>query len=340
LIGITGTNGKTTTKELLKTVLSQKYKVSATAGNYNNHIGVPLTILATTKDAEILIVEMGTNQPGDINKLCEIATVDHGLITNIGAGHLEKLGNLQGVLNEKRALFDHVKKRNKGTFFLNLADPYLNQLIEELGECIAYDQSFCSIGEITWSSDENGFLKYTLHSENENITGTTALVGDYNRENISVVITVADFFEVPIEAIIEGIASYVPSNMRSQIQKTERNTLIIDAYNANPSSVKAALRSFIASGVTGKNVILGDMLELGEMAEQWHNEILEMLSVFPKDQVVLVGPIYNRLAKNQFPAYLSAADLKASEKLDKWTNCEILIKASRGIGLEKILDQL
>ncbi len=340
ILGITGTNGKTTSKEIMVCALSPSFKVWATQGNYNNHIGVPLTILNAPSDTEFIILEMGTNGPGDIEELCQIGAPNHGIITNIGAGHLEKLINLQGVLNEKRALFDCVNDRESGIFFMNLDDPYLNQLLEEVTDCIGYRVNDTPAGEIIWDQSDTPFLHYTLQNDDVSLAGCTQLTGDYNRSNIAAAITIADYFAVPITAIVKGIASYCPSNMRSELRETEHNTVLLDAYNANPSSVKAAILSFSQTEAKHKKIILGDMLELGEDSLRWHQEILDLIKEWSPENVILIGQYYTKLKGHHWRTFPSVALALTDAVFDEWREQTILIKGSRGIGLEKLMSRL
>ncbi len=341
VIGITGSNGKTTTKELLVSILSSKYKVAATKGNYNNHIGVPLTILAVDKDAEVLIVEMGTNQPGDIEELCEIASPTHGLITNIGAAHLEKLGSEEGVFIEKRELFNKVKNSN-GVFFLNKGNDFLSSLTGSSEQNKPYDSTGGSYGTITISKIPSAYLSMDVTSAGANsemIHLETYLSGSYNIENISAAIEVGHHFDVSLDQMAKAISSYHPDNMRSQIVETDRNRVILDAYNANPSSMSHSLTAL--SKETGECLaIIGDMLELGVKSAEYHIEIVAKLKQLSIKEAILIGPIFNSVQSREYDQFLNTQELMESGKLDEITGKTILIKASRGMKLESVLPYL
>ncbi len=342
VIGLTGSNGKTTTKELLVSVLSTKFQVSATLGNYNNHIGVPLTLLNATRASELLIVEMGTNQPGDIKELCEMSCPDYGLITNIGSSHLEKLGSVQGVFNEKRYLFDYVIE-NGLHFFLNVGDPFLASLDDISEKNSNYNAEGGSFGELKLAKKTKDRLLSFIWTtrEKKDVLLTTSLSGRYNQENIAAVLQVAAFFGISPTAIGEAIAAYIPDNMRSQIIESEKNTILLDAYNANPSSMLASIKSLMSEHHQSKLFfILGDMLELGEKEKHLHREIVDFLELHGVKEAVLVGEIFSALGKLQYPTYINTQALIESKTLDQISNKVILVKASRGIKLERIISIL
>ena len=335
---MTGSNGKTTTKELLVAVLSQRYRVAATSGNYNNHIGVPLTLLATSQDAEILVLEMGTNQPGDIEELCVIGDPTHGVITNIGDAHLEKLIDREGVLEEKGALHRHVLKAKKGTFFIYDDDPYLSRLLTpDRDSAIPYGSK--TSYHITSVNTSIGLSDITIALDGEEIHIQTSLTGQHNVQNVLTAAVVAHHFGITGEKITEGIASYEPTNMRSQIKLTDRNRLLIDAYNANPSSMSASIKT---ASMTKERVvfILGDMLELGEKSYKFHEEIIEEIGRLGVSDVIVVGPVFAKAVGDKYLAYQHVEDLVDSGHLSTIHNALVLIKGSRGIQLEKVLDHL
>ncbi len=337
VIGITGSNGKTTTKELLYAVLSTQYKVSATKGNYNNHIGVPITLLNADPDAEILIVEMGTNQPGDIDELCDLGVPNHGIITNIGASHLEGLVSKEGVYQEKRRLFDHVHAID-GTFFLNLSDELLCDIKNTSNNTIDYHAYKGAYGELTIVDSDNEHLTLKLDFEQETYDIKTQLSGDYNIENISACLAIGYHFDVSTKEAILAIESYRPSNMRSQVIHSKKNVIVLDAYNANPTSMKASVLTF-EKDERHVLMILGDMLELGEKSEQYHREVADLLTSLGL-KAILVGRAFAKLDNSAFQTFDNVHELIDSDELSKIEDHHILIKASRGVQLEKIVPYL
>ena len=306
IIGITGTNGKTTTKELLATVLSTKYNLHYTQGNLNNQIGVPLTLLQITRAHELAIVEMGASHPGDIKELVDIAEPNCGLITNVGRAHLEGFGSFEGVQRTKKELYDYLRE-HQGFIFRNTDNPYLAQMAGDL-KTVAYTTGKMPSG--------------------------THLVGEYNAENVSAAICVGEHFGISREKALEAIRQYVPTNNRSQKMQTDNNQLIVDAYNANPTSMQAAINAF-----EGDTYILGAMRELGEYSHLEHQNIVNMLAERKADTVFLVGeeylqttspyPVYERV--EQLHEYLAGNPLKGKN---------ILLKGSRSTKMEKLLDVL
>lgn len=336
IIGLTGSNGKTTSKELLNAVLKQKFKTVATVGNLNNHIGVPLTLLSIGKDTEIAIVEMGANKPGDIQELCEIAEPTHGFITNIGRAHLEGMGGPEGVLKTKTELYQHLRA-NKGTVFFNSQDPILANMIKRFDNPVRYPAKgdFC---EVTFHGADP-FVKFSVEGSDQ--VHLTALIGAYNFGNIATAITIGKFFGVPMDKAVEGIVSYHPSNMRSQLIEKRSNLIILDAYNANPSSMEVAIRTFgEMTGKKHKMIILGDMFELGDHAEAEHRRLGEIVSEYPIDKVCFTGSlIVSALEKAPkalyFPDPFSFRNWLEDSKLEDYL---ILIKGSRGMKLEGLVD--
>lgn len=340
VFGLTGSNGKTTTKELLLAVLSTRYKVTATQGNLNNHIGVPLTILQASGNTEILLVEMGTNQPGDIELLCRIALPDFGLITNIGAAHLELLRDLDGVLTEKGQLFKYVIDR-KGIFFLNTGDPYLRKLEKSGNDISEYSKEEGLFGTLSYVSGQktNG-SSYSIVHAGKHFRLESHLTGAYNQENIAAALHVAMYFRISLPDAIKAISAYLPSNMRSEIRRTARNTIVLDAYNANPSSMKLSIEAFINSYVqpgVKYALILGDMLELGVKELQYHQEIVDLLKVNSIKNVFLTGRIFSACKNGEFKAFTDVGELQNSGLLEQLDGHLILIKGSRGIRLESLL---
>lgn len=336
IIGLTGSNGKTTTKELMKEVLSQKYKTAATVGNLNNHIGVPLTLLTIKEDDEIAIVEMGANKQGDIEELCLIAEPTHGVITNIGKAHLEGMGGPEGVLKTKTELFQFLRA-NDGKVFINSQDPILSNLSKRFDDPILYPAKgdFC---EVTFE-EANPFVKFSVEGSEE--VYLSSLIGAYNFGNIATALTIGKFFGVELEKAVQAIVEYKPSNMRSQLVEKRSNLIILDAYNANPSSMEVAIRTFgEMTGKKHKMLILGDMFELGEHAEAEHERLGEIISEYEIEKVCFTGQlIVSALAKYPkalyFPDPFSFRVWLQDSKLEDYL---ILIKGSRGMKLEGLVD--
>ncbi len=344
VISITGSNGKTTSKELLNAVLSQKYKVLATKGNLNNHIGVPLTLLNITKEHDIAIVEMGANHQGEIAMLCKIAEPDFGMITNIGKAHLEGFGGYEGVVKAKSELYNYIKEKG-GKLFVNADNELLKKLSDGAAK-ITYGASDAAdfAGKYLESSP---FVKLKCKAKNdtqsmdEKPVISTQLIGSYNFENILSAACIGHYFDVSDDQIKTGLENYVASNNRSQMMKTENNLLLLDAYNANPASMNAAIENFSQMEHSDKMVILGDMLELGEDSAKEHDAIAALLRGKKLTNAVLVGPFFMEAgkaigAKTFADSGQAAAFLK--ENLVK--NKTILIKGSRGIKLEKVIEFL
>jgi UDP-N-acetylmuramoyl-tripeptide--D-alanyl-D-alanine ligase len=342
VIGITGSNGKTTSKELLRSVLSQKLSTYATEGNLNNHIGVPLSILSITHDYEIAIIEMGANHQKEIGFLCEIAQPTHGLITNIGKAHLEGFGGIEGVRKGKGELYEFIAKSG-GTIFVNADDPVLKEMIIEHGlkNTITYgsdkDNFICAVLlasspflNIKWKSkgDTSGKSDFTAKSN---------LPGIYNFNNIVSAICVGSYFKLNPEQINSGISSYHPSNNRSQILQTKQNTIICDFYNANPSSMVVALENLESINTKSKAIILGDMFELGDESHFEHELILNKAMLSPARKI-LIGEEFYKIKRNhnaEFFKTVQEAQLALQENPIK--NCTVLVKGSRGMKLEKLL---
>ncbi len=306
IIAITGTNGKTTTKELLAAVLSTKYKTHYTQGNLNNSIGVPLTLLQLTSEHELAIVEMGASHPGDIKELVEVAEPNCGLITNVGRAHLQGFGSFEGVMQTKAELYDYLRVHS-GFCFRNTDNPYLAQMADNL-KTVAYTTGKMPEG--------------------------TQLVGAYNSENIQAALCVGEYFGVDRETGLAAIRVYVPSNNRSQRTVTEHNTLIVDAYNANPTSMTAAIQAF-----TGDTYILGAMRELGDYSHTEHQNIVNMLLERKADRVLLVGDEY-RETTAPYPIFTNVDELCEHLKQQPIVGCTILIKGSRSNKLENVIPLL
>ncbi|MFM7644948.1 MAG: UDP-N-acetylmuramoyl-tripeptide--D-alanyl-D-alanine ligase [Sphingomonadales bacterium] len=335
VIAITGSNGKTSTKELLNCVMQTKYNVLCTQGNLNNQIGVPLTLLQLNSSHEIAIIEMGANKLLDIDELCQIASPTHGLITNVGKAHLEGFGGFEGVLRTKTELFDHVTA-NKGILFVNADDPILmeaasarTQLLSTFGQ-----ENGALKGKLAYL-DPFVHLSWQLDAYQSEVVDTQ-MIGKYNFYNFLAALCVGAHFGVSPEQMNLAIASYVPSNKRSQVQQTNNNTLIVDCYNANPSSMLSALNSFVEIAHDSKIVILGDMLELGNDGPMEHQKILDFLTD-NSIPFLTVGPIFKELNAAGFE---TTAQLKSAMLKNPLQNKLVLLKGSRGIALEQLIDCL
>jgi UDP-N-acetylmuramoyl-tripeptide--D-alanyl-D-alanine ligase len=334
VLGITGTNGKTTTKELLKAVLERKFRVSATVGNLNNHIGVPLSLLRIGKDAEIAIIEMGANHPGEIAELCEIAHPNFGIITNIGKAHLEGFGSFENIIRTKEAVYIYVRNHD-GILFVNEQNELLIGLSEDCeritygtGEDAAYRGSII---------DANPVLKIQW----DEYVINTRMTGKYNFENIMSAISVGCFFGVPDKEIVVALEEYAPSNSRSQLLQTATNFVILDAYNANPTSMEAALENFNAMDGARKAVLLGDMLELGATKESEHRSILDIVATMNFDLVLLTGPVFSSVCENKtWHCFANSDDTFAWLQAHPINGYSVLVKGSRGIRLEKAVPAL
>lgn len=336
VIGITGTNGKTTTKELLASVLATKFNVLATEGNLNNQIGVPLTLLRMNPDHEIAVVEMGASHPGDIDELVHIVAPNYGLITNVGCAHLEGFGSFEGVLHTKGELYDYLRHTN-GKIFINQENKDLMGIAHGL-EQITYGQheGAFAVGHVV---ESNPFLTFDWKQQGKIHVVETHLVGAYNIDNVLAAVAVGRYFKIPAERISRAIAAYEPTNNRSQYKKTERNALIIDAYNANPTSMKAALDNFASLPVHPKAVVLGDMQELGKTSDELHSGIVRQLQAEDFDKVYLCGQHFARTADG-FPSFTTTEELIAALRQDKLEGYHILIKGSHSMGLENVVELL
>ena len=332
IIGITGSNGKTTTKELINSVLKTHFITYCTKGNLNNHIGVPLSLLEISKNTEVAIIEMGANHIGEIKLLSEIVEPDYGYITNFGKAHLEGFGSEEGVIKGKTELYKFLFKRN-GFIFYNSDDEKQKHLLSD------YKNKF---GFGIKSSD----LNYTIKSENptiilevnNNIIEST-LFGNYNIQNIISAVTVGMYLEIPIKKICNGISNYISSNNRSQIVEINSNKIILDAYNANPSSMLLAIKSFEKSKLQNKVLILGDMFELGQYENKFHQEIIDYCENLNINRVFLVGKIFSKtIHSRKFLSSANYIELSKRKEFKEIKNSNLLIKGSRGIQLEKLLE--
>ena len=339
IIAITGTNGKTTTKELTASVLSKKFNIVFTKGNLNNHIGVPLTLLSLQPETELAIVEMGANHPGEIAQLCNIALPDFGLITNVGRAHLEGFGSFEGVIQTKTELYRFLEQNN-GTIFINEANPYLTTLTGKVKKN-GYTTGKLHEGLEGEVISSNPFLVFKALFPKGWLYIKTRLVGAYNLENALAAAAIGLHFGIDPTIIAAAIENYQPENNRSQMVATERNNLLMDAYNANPTSTLAALENFAWLDAPKKGVILGDMLELGSVAPEEHQTIVSFLESMKLDLVFLVGPVYSgcQLPEN-FQIFLEASMLSRMLKEEKLSDYLLLIKGSRGMKLETIVPDL
>ena len=336
IIGITGTNGKTTTKELLAAVLSTKFNLLYTEGNFNNHIGVPLTLLRLTHDHEMAVIEMGASHPGDIKELVDIVHPNYGIITNVGRAHLEGFGSFEGVIRTKGELYDYIR-RSKGKIFIKKENEYLQSIAKGI-EQITYgngDDAFAS-GQVV-SCDP--FLVFNWKQQGKLHTVETHMIGSYNLDNVLAAVAVGRFFKIPAERISRAIAAYEPTNNRSQFKKTDNNELIIDAYNANPCSMKVALDNFITMPVQPKAIILGDMRELGPTSDELHAEVVEQIKKGQFDKVFLCGEHFSKVGK-EFSPFATTEAMTEELRRQPLKGYHILIKGSHSMGLEKLVDIL
>jgi len=339
ILAITGSNGKTTTKELTNIILTQKYNVGATHGNLNNHIGVPLTLLSFNNSINFGIVEMGANHIGEIAYLCNIALPDYGLITNIGKAHIEGFGSLEGIITAKTELYNHLSKNN-GKVFCNATNNLLiTQCKKNNCDVIFYGHPNGIIdGKII---NNNPYLKLEIWDEKNSIKVNTHLVGSYNAENLLAAFCIGKYFGIDINQSKNMVEAYKPDNMRSQWLKTKRNNIIVDAYNANPTSMQLAINNFMSLNVDNKVLVLGDMLELGETEEQEHYSIIKLIESLKIDKVILIGRIFKRLNKNNsILCFEDINQLTNSDNIKKIKNSNILMKGSRRVQLEKALEYL
>ena len=341
VIGLTGSNGKTTTKELINAVLAEKYKTFSTKGNLNNYIGVPLSILSLTHDVEIAVIEMGANHQKEIEMLCEIVQPTHCLITNVGMAHLEGFGGFEGVKKGKAELYAYIKKTN-GYAFVYRDNPYLIEMstAANLNKIIFYGTAKENItsGELV-NTDPLIELKWANNRDTFN--AKVNLTGTYNFENVLTAICIGNFFEVAPEAINKGLANYFPNNNRSQLTKKKHNLVICDFYNANPSSMNAALINVKALSGNHKTIIIGDMFELGDEAAEQHQNIVSLANEFNFEEQIFIGENFFKLKsgfKGNFFETLNEANIFLTENTIKGSL--VLLKGSRGMALEQLLPLL
>ena len=333
IIGITGTNGKTTTKELTAAVLSKKYNLIYTQGNFNNHLGLPLTVLRIKPDTEMAVVEMGANHPNEIAQLCTIANPDFGIITNIGKAHLEGFGSFEGVVKTKNELYDFIRNKN-GRLFVN----HDNELLMQLSN---------GIDSHTYGKDNKADIEANIVSSNPyliiNWEGNeikTNLVGDYNFENVMAAISVGCYFNIEKSLIIEALENYTPTNNRSQYIKSEKNEIVMDAYNANPVSMHHAIKNFRNISSENTLLILGDMRELGKDSEKEHQAIINLIKELKFENVMLVGEEFKKAAGTYFSTFTNVEELLAFINDNDISGKKILIKGSNSINLKSIVNVL
>lgn len=341
IIGLTGSNGKTTTKELIKAVLAEKYKTFATKGNLNNHIGVPLSLLSIANDIEVAVIEMGANHQKEIEFLCEIAQPTHGLITNIGMAHLDGFGGFEGVKIGKAELYAYLKKSN-GYVFINRDNPYLIEMRDahQLHKVVYYGlQAENAISGKLKHSDP--LIEFEWSKQSETHQAKANLTGTYNFENILAAICIGDFFELTPEQVNKGLTDYFPTNNRSQLTKTENNTVICDFYNANPSSMIAALNNLKALSGIQKTAIIGDMFELGAEAAEQHEKVIQLSQEIGINQLIFIGKTFysfkNKYQGNFFETPTEAQFFLTEQPIK---DTLVLLKGSRGMALEQLLPLL
>lgn len=334
IIGITGTNGKTTTKELVSAVLAKKYNISYTKGNFNNQLGVPLTLLTIRPEVELAIVEMGASHPGDIDELTNIAEPNYGVITNIGRAHLEGFGGFDGVIKTKNEMYQFIGK-HKGLLFVNRD----NKLLMDLAN---------NIDKITYGTDNNADIKGNVLSANPYLSVIwekhhidTQLVGNYNFENVMAAICIGKYFKVNDDDIVDALSSYCPTNNRSQVIATGRNRVVMDAYNANPTSMSFSIKNFKNICKNDCLLVLGDMRELGNESKQEHDNILKLLEELHFENVYLVGPEFSKVAKDyNYVKFGNVDELIEYLHSNPIMGKDVLVKGSNSIHLNKIIDSL
>lgn len=331
-IAITGSNGKTTTKELIHKVLSTEYQTYTTQGNLNNHIGIPLTILKIRDDAQMAVIEMGANHRGEIAAYCQYARPGYGLITNIGKAHMEGFGGEQGVREGKGELFAYLEK-HEGTAFVNADDPKVLDLAATLSRKILYGSNTRPPQGMVASCDP--FLSVRLSEEDTLIS--TKMVGSYNLHNVLAAYTIGRHFGVSVARVKQAIEEYNPSNSRSQMLHRGSNTIIMDAYNANPGSMRAAIENFARMKGKNKVLVLGDMKELGEAGLAEHQSVVDIIMKYEWHRVALAGPLFSGIA-HPFHSFPNADEARKWFSGQNLTNSMILVKGSRSMQMEKVID--
>ena len=333
-IAVTGSNGKTTTKELIHSVLSTTFKTYTTKGNLNNHIGIPLTILSIKNDAEIAVIEMGANHQKEIEGYCEYTMPTHGIITNCGKAHLEGFGGEEGVKKAKGELFDYIRK-NDGTAFIMNDYGYLREMSKGIHEINTYGTSNADITGIAKTA--TNFLEVSMTKGVLFETITTNLIGDYNLPNILAAVAIGKYFGVADDQIKNSLENYIPSNSRSQLIEKDGNKIILDAYNANPTSMKAAIENFANEKANEKVLLLGGMMELGKESIAEHQQLIELLKKYSWKNVVLVGGDFSNVL-HPFTFLPDSVAAKKWLKDQHFRGVSLLIKGSRSIQMEKVLE--
>lgn len=340
MLALTGTNGKTTTKELIKAVLSTRYNLTATSGNYNNNLGVPLTLLQMTEDTELAVIEMGASHCGDIRELVEIAHPDYGLITNVGRAHLLGFGSFEGVKKAKGELYDYILGV-RGKCFVNTSSAELEQMAAEREGLLTIPYGSClQDAKILPLDAQNPFLRMTVSYQGHSYLVQTHLVGSYNADNVLAAIAVGLEFGVDVQTAVNAISEYIPNNNRSQLYTTETNALIVDAYNANPSSMAAALDNFCLIRAARKAVLLGDMLELGDESLEEHRKVLAKVAQAAPDCVILVGKEFAAASEGKYPCFATSEDAAQYLSEHPLKDYTVLVKGSRGTRMEKLIPVL
>ncbi len=334
-LAITGSNGKTTTKELIHAVLSTSFNVYTTEGNLNNHIGVPLTILKIKPDAEIAVIEMGANHPKEIESYCKIADPTHGIITNCGKAHIEGFGSIEGVKKAKGELFDYLRQRRDGTAFVMWDYDYLQEMSKDIFNLIKYGTSDADINGRILTSDP--FLKLSITDHGHHTDISTQLVGGYNLPNVLAAIAVGREMKIGIPKIKHAIENYLPSNSRSQLLQKGSNKIILDAYNANPSSMKAAIENFANMEANNKVLMLGAMAELGADSEWEHQNLIDFLKKYKWQEVILVGKAFSPF-RSAFRYFENAGEAKEWFSKQQFDNTTFLVKGSRSTQMEKVIE--
>jgi len=336
ILAITGTNGKTTTKELISSVLGRFADIISTSGNFNNHIGVPLTLLKIQPNTKIAIIEMGANHPGEINTLCKIAQPDLGIITNIGKAHLEGFGSFEGVINTKNELYNYISKNN-GKTIVNNDDELLLKLSKKISK-FTYGMSNADIvGKITGFKP---FLEISWGTDNLINECHSQLYGKYNFSNIMAAIATGSYFGIPSDIINKAIANYFPENNRSQKINTKDNSILLDAYNANPTSMSGAISSFCDYDFKNPYLILGDMFELGSYSDNEHQTIVDLLKHEKEKNIILIGNEFSKTKNHTFLTFSSTKDALSYLSNHRIKDANIFIKGSRGMKLEQLVEML
>ena len=342
VIGITGTNGKTTTKELVAAVLSEKKRIIYTQGNFNNHLGVPLTLLRIKPETEMAVVEIGANHPGEIAQLCNIAKPDYGIVTNIGRAHIEGFGSYEGIIKTKNELYEYIKENGtiqKSKAFVNSNNELLVKLTKEM-DCVYYGSTDdCNTYENIAVGSKAASSSPYLVVNWDGIEIKTNLVGDYNLENVMAAIAVGSYFNIEKKLIVKALENYLPSNNRSQYIKSSKNEIVMDAYNANPTSMAASIRNFRNISNGNSLLILGDMKELGNESEKEHRIIIDIINELKFEDVILVGDEFKKV-NTKFQSFSNIDDLIKHIDMNSISGKNILVKGSHSIHLERLINIL